>query len=56
MYRELMSHSSLLGLPLLALFLFIVVFAGIVIRTFRQRAADYDDLAKLPLSPGDDDE
>lgn len=49
MYRELMTHSTLLGLPLLALFLFIAVFTGIVVRTYRRRAAAYDDLASLPL-------
>ena len=56
MYRELMSHSTLLGLPLLALFLFIAVFAAIVVRTYRQRAAHYDDLARLPFESEDDDE
>jgi type II secretory pathway component PulF len=56
MYPELMAHSTLLALPLLALFLFIAVFVGIVMRTFRQRAAHYDDLARLPMTTEDDDE
>ncbi len=56
MYRELMSHSTLLALPILALVLFIAVFTGIVIRTYRKRAGDYDDLAQLPLGTEDGDE
>lgn len=56
MYRELMTHSTLLALPLLALFLFIAVFTAIVVRTYRKRAAHYDDLARLPFGTEDDDE
>jgi cbb3-type cytochrome oxidase subunit 3 len=56
MYRELMSHSTLLALPLLALVLFICVFFGIVLRTYRKRAAEYDDLARLPLATEEGDE
>ena len=37
MYQDFFSKSPLLALPLMALFLFIVVFASIVIHTFGRR-------------------
>lgn len=50
MYRDLMIHSTLLVMPLLALFLFVGVFVAIVVRTYRRGAKDYDALANLPLA------
>ena len=40
MYQDFFSKSPLLALPLMALFLFIVVFASIVIHTFSRRWRD----------------
>jgi len=56
MYRDLMMHSTLLILPLLALFLFAAVFVAIVVRTFRHGAKDYEALANLPLAEESTDE
>ncbi|MEI8255872.1 MAG: CcoQ/FixQ family Cbb3-type cytochrome c oxidase assembly chaperone [Deltaproteobacteria bacterium] len=47
-------RSPLLSLPLLALVLFMVVFATIVIRTLRRPAEHFDAEARLPL--GNDQE
>jgi hypothetical protein len=49
---ELLSKSPMLILPLVALFLFIVVFAAMFIITMKKRAPSYDPLARMPL---DDD-
>ena len=43
------AHSPLLALPLLALFLFLVVFAAWVIRTYAKRPEAYAEIAALPL-------
>ena len=56
MYAELMSHSTLLAMPLVALVLFMFVFAGVVVRTYGRRAKEYDSLAALPLGTEDGDE
>jgi hypothetical protein len=53
MYKSLFAHSPLLILPLIALGIFVGVFAAVVIRTYWRKAAAYESLAKLPL--GDDD-
>ena len=44
MVRELMMKSPLLVLPLVAMVLFLIVFVGIVVRTWRRKP---DELAKL---------
>lgn len=49
----LLAKSPLLALPLVALFLFIVVFVGMFIVTMRQRAQSYEPLARLPLEDED---
>lgn len=43
------ANSPLLALPLFALFLFLVVFAAWVIRTYAKRPEAYADVAALPL-------
>ncbi len=43
------AQSPLLALPLFALFLFLVVFAAWVIRTYAKRPEAYADIAALPL-------
>ena len=42
-------------MPLVALFLFIVVFAAMFVITMRKRAAAYDPLARMPLEDDEDD-
>lgn len=55
MKSELLARSPMLILPLVALFLFIVVFTAMFIMTMRKRAPTYDPLARLPLDDGDCD-
>jgi hypothetical protein len=47
------AQSPLLLLPLTALFLFLVVFAAWVIRTYAKRPEAYAELAALPLCDDD---
>ncbi|QQR88616.1 MAG: cbb3-type cytochrome c oxidase subunit 3 [Myxococcales bacterium] len=49
MAMEFFRKSPVLYLPMIALFLFMLVFVGIIIRTFWRRAADLDKLARMPL-------
>jgi hypothetical protein len=52
MYQDFFSKSPLLALPLMALFLFIVVFVAIVIQTFGRRGRELSRAAaSLPLVP-----
>ena len=48
MIREILSHAHI-GLPLLAMALFMLVFTSIVLRTFGRKAASYTDEERLPL-------
>src|SRR5205085_1802975 len=45
MYRQLLEKSPLLALPLLSLFLFLVCFVAIVIRTYARRSDAYAQTA-----------
>lgn len=56
MFGDLMVHSTLLVLPLLALFIFAAVFVAIFVRTYRRSAKDYEALANLPLAEESTDE
>lgn len=49
MYKDLLSHSPLLALPLAALFVFLGVFIIVVLRTLTTRAPSYARVAELPL-------
>lgn len=49
----LLAKSPLLALPLIALFLFIVVFVAMFIVTMRKRAPAYEPLARMPLEDED---
>ncbi len=53
MLRELLQHTSLIHLPIGAMFLFLAIFVGVVARTFSRRAAEFDALARAPLGEGD---
>jgi cbb3-type cytochrome oxidase subunit 3 len=53
MYRMLLEKSPLLALPLVALFIFIGVFALIVLRTYGRRAETYAPAEALPLADDD---
>lgn len=48
MIRELLSHAHI-GLPLIAMGLFITVFFAIVARTYGRKAASYTAEERLPL-------
>ena len=50
-----LATSPMLILPLVALFLFIVVFIGMFITTMKRRATAYDPLARMPLEDDRDD-
>jgi hypothetical protein len=54
MKSELLAKSPMLILPLVALFLFMVVFAAMFIITMKKRAPAYDPLARMPLEDDDD--
>ena len=47
------ANSPLLAFPLLALFLFLVVFAAWVIHAYAKRAEAYAEVAALPLYDDD---
>ena len=55
MFGELFHKSPLLLYPLVALAIFILVFAGVVVRAMRQRPEERDALARLPLGENDDE-
>ena len=48
-----LAKSPLMALPLVALFMFITVFAAIFLVTMRKKAAAYEPVARLPLSDGE---
>jgi cbb3-type cytochrome oxidase subunit 3 len=49
------ADSPLLALPILSLAIFLGVFFLVSYRTFRRSAADYSELAALPLADDDSD-
>ena len=49
MLRELVTKSPILSVPFAALFLFLTVFVGNLVRTYSRRASAYDPVARLPL-------
>ncbi len=49
MIAEWLLGSDLVGWTLLATALFVAVFVVAIIRLARRRAADFEDLARLPL-------
>lgn len=56
MKSELLAKSPMLALPLVALFLFLAVFAVVFVVTMKKRAPAYDPLARMPLDDeGNDD-
>jgi hypothetical protein len=52
---ELLAKSPMLALPLVALFLFLAVFAVVVVVTMRRRAASLDPIARMPLDDESDE-
>ena len=56
MLRDLVTRSPILTIPMSALFLFLTVFVGNLVRTYARRAASYDDVARLPLDEESSDE
>jgi cbb3-type cytochrome oxidase subunit 3 len=49
------ADSPLLALPILSLAIFLGVFLLVSFRTYRRSAAEYSDLAALPLADNDSD-
>jgi hypothetical protein len=49
MHRELLAHSPLLVLPLVAMFLFLSVWVVTAVRVMTRSRADMDAAARLPL-------
>jgi hypothetical protein len=49
MYRELLSHTPLLALPIAALFVFLAVWLAMVTRALTRTRAEVDQTARLPL-------
>ena len=56
MKSELLATSPLLMLPLIAFFLFLVVFLTVFFVTMARKAIAYDPIAKLPFEAEDDHE
>jgi hypothetical protein len=50
MFRQLFAGNPLTAFPSVGLAIFMIVFALVTVNVLRQRAAAYDDLAKLPLA------
>jgi cbb3-type cytochrome oxidase subunit 3 len=50
MKQEILAQSPMLALPLFALFLFLVVFALWIVRTYARRAEAYAEVESLPLA------
>jgi hypothetical protein len=51
MFAKMMDGSGLLFLPQVAMMLFLVVFVGAVVRTWRTPAKELEHLERLPLEP-----
>ncbi len=49
MYKDLLCQTTLLDLPLAAMFVFLAVFITVVVRTMATRAHEYSSAAALPL-------
>jgi hypothetical protein len=49
MHKELLEHSPLLALPLLAMFLFLLVWVVAAVRVLTQSRDDLRAAARLPL-------
>ena len=56
MFGELFHKSPLLLYPLVALVIFILVFAGAALRAWRQRPEERNELSRLPLGPDAEDQ
>lgn len=54
MKSELLERSPLLALPLIAFFLFLVVFVTVCVVTMSRKARSYEPIARLPLGDGDE--
>jgi hypothetical protein len=55
MKSDLLATSPLLVLPLMAFFLFLVVFLTVFFVTMARKAIAYDPIERLPFEMGDED-
>jgi len=53
MHAQLLSHTPLLALPIIAMFLFLAIFVGATARTLSRRAHAYSEVARLPVEEND---
>lgn len=57
MFKELMTNSSLLDLPVLVMLLFIGVFCGVIAWVYsKKRRGHYQSMSMMPLEDGDERE
>jgi hypothetical protein len=53
MYKDLLTHTPLLALPIMAMFVFLAVFVLVGARTLTHRRGAYGDVASLPIEVDD---
>ena len=54
MFQELLRSSNLLSLPVIAMFMFMAVFVGVIVFVFRRsRRAKYRQISMVPLDDQD---
>ncbi|HEY1960605.1 MAG TPA: hypothetical protein VGH28_33570 [Polyangiaceae bacterium] len=49
MYRDVLSHTPLLALPIFAMFVFLAVFVSASALALARRKRAYDEVANLPM-------
>jgi cbb3-type cytochrome oxidase subunit 3 len=54
MHKDLLAHSPLLALPIMAMALFIVVWVATTVRALTRPRAEVDEAARMPLAEDDD--
>jgi len=52
MYKDLLTHTPLLALPIFAMFVFLAVFLGVCAVTLTRKRRAYDQVANLALKDG----
>ncbi len=55
MYRQFFVHSPVLALPVLAMVIFMAVFAAVSWRTLRRKGDEFDQTARLPMADADEE-
>jgi hypothetical protein len=55
MYKDLLAHSPLLALPLVAMFLFLFAWVAASVRAMTRPRREVEGLARLPLAEDEHD-